>query len=80
MAPKSMGTRGSAGSKTSAATEKTHKLIKINPLVVDDSDLMFGHLNQGNDWVDGIFTSACRKANRVRLCFISDSNWCRSIL
>ena len=57
--------RGSTGSKGSSS-EKTHKLIKINPLVVDEQDLMFGNLNQNNDWVDGIFTNACRKANRVK--------------
>jgi hypothetical protein len=43
-----------------------HKLIRINPLVVDESDLMFGYLTPNNDWVDGIFTNACKKANRVR--------------
>ena len=57
--------RGSASSKTTTSSEKTHKLIRINPLVVDESDLMFGYLTHNNDWVDGIFTNACRKANRV---------------
>ncbi|WAR07684.1 DYHG-like protein [Mya arenaria] len=65
MTPKAGLSRGSSGSKGSAkSSEKTHKLIRINPLVVDESDLMFGHLNQNSDWVDGIFTNACRKANR----------------
>ena len=56
-------------SQTSRTTgnlqENQHKLIKINPMVVDDCSLMFGYLNVNSDWVDGIFTSACRKANRV---------------
>ena len=56
--------RGSTASKA-GSSEKAHKLIKIDPLVVDEQDLMFGNLNQNNDWVDGIFTNACRKANRV---------------
>ncbi|KAK6187606.1 hypothetical protein SNE40_005595 [Patella caerulea] len=56
--------RQSQTSRTSKPTETNHKLLKINPLVVDDSSLMFGYLNQNNDWVDGIFTSACKKANR----------------
>ncbi|ESO89151.1 hypothetical protein LOTGIDRAFT_229063 [Lottia gigantea] len=51
-------------SNTSKPIETNHKLLRINPLVVDDSSLMFGYLNQNNDWVDGIFTSACKKANR----------------
>ena len=55
--------RGSTTSKA-GSSEKAHKLIKIDPLVVDEQDLMFGNLNQNNDWVDGIFTNACRKANR----------------
>lgn len=58
--------RGSTASK-GGSSEKAHKLIKINPLVVDEQDLMFGNLNQNNDWVDGIFTNACRKANRVSI-------------
>ncbi|XP_041355189.1 dynein gamma chain, flagellar outer arm-like isoform X3 [Gigantopelta aegis] len=56
--------RSSMSSKTSTQTEIIHKLLKINPMVVDDSDLMFGYINQNHDWVDGIFTTACRKANR----------------
>lgn len=58
--------RQSQGSRTTGnIQENQHKLIKINPMVVDDCSLMFGYLNVNNDWVDGIFTSACRKANRV---------------
>ncbi|XP_052708586.1 uncharacterized protein LOC128183562 isoform X10 [Crassostrea angulata] len=57
--------RQSQGSRTTGnIQENQHKLIKINPMVVDDCSLMFGYLNVNNDWVDGIFTSACRKANR----------------
>lgn len=32
--------------------------------MVDEQDLMFGSLNQNN--IDGIFTNACKKANKVR--------------
>ncbi|KAL4232681.1 hypothetical protein ACF0H5_007369 [Mactra antiquata] len=63
-APKAGMSRASSGSKTSSSSEKMHKLIRINPLVVDESDLMFGYLTPNNDWVDGIFTNACKKANR----------------
>ena len=65
-APKASMSRVSSGSKGSSSSEKMHKLIRINPLVVDESDLMFGYLTPSNDWVDGIFTNACKKANRVR--------------
>ncbi|XP_060567478.1 dynein axonemal heavy chain 5-like [Ruditapes philippinarum] len=63
-APKANLSRVSSGSKGSSSSEKMHKLIRINPLVVDESDLMFGYLTPSNDWVDGIFTNACKKANR----------------
>ncbi|XP_053397319.1 dynein axonemal heavy chain 5-like isoform X6 [Mercenaria mercenaria] len=63
-APKASMSRVSSGSKGSSSSEKMHKLIRINPLVVDESDLMFGYLTPSNDWVDGIFTNACKKANR----------------
>ncbi|KAJ8314952.1 hypothetical protein KUTeg_007102 [Tegillarca granosa] len=56
--------RQSQSSRTTNPAESAHKLVKINPLVVDDSSLMFGYLNQNHDWVDGIFTMSCRKANR----------------
>ena len=57
--------RGSTRSRASDLTETNHKLQKLYPLVVDDLSLIFGHLNQNHDWVDGIFTSAWRKASRV---------------
>ena len=50
-----------------AATETHHRLQRIYPLVVDDLSLMFGFTNQNNDWVDGVFTSAWRKASRVSM-------------
>ncbi|XP_067674368.1 uncharacterized protein [Haliotis asinina] len=56
--------RSSHTSKSSTPGDTIHKLLRINPLVVDDSSIMFGSLNQNHDWVDGIFTTACRKANR----------------
>ena len=43
----------------------SHKIQKLNPLTVDDASLMFGNVNQTNEWVDGILTHAWRKANRV---------------
>ncbi|XP_033113255.1 dynein heavy chain 5, axonemal-like isoform X2 [Anneissia japonica] len=51
-------------SSSSTISSVSHKLQRINPLVVDDLALMFGYLNQNRDWIDGIFTSAWRKANR----------------
>ncbi|OWF37572.1 Dynein heavy chain 5, axonemal [Mizuhopecten yessoensis] len=56
--------RQSQGSRATNPAESMHKLIKINPMVVDDEALMFGSLNQNHDWIDGIFTNAVRKANR----------------
>ncbi|XP_025098007.1 LOW QUALITY PROTEIN: dynein gamma chain, flagellar outer arm-like [Pomacea canaliculata] len=55
--------RQSHASKSSVASENMHKLQRIYPLMVDDLSLMFGSLSHG-DWVDGIVTSAIRKANR----------------
>lgn len=40
-----------------------HKLHRINPLAVSDLSLVFGHLGQNGDWLDGIFTSYWRKGN-----------------
>jgi dynein heavy chain len=57
--------RVSVTNQAGTLAESNHRLQKINPLVVDENELMFGHL-QNRDWVDGIFTSAWRKANRVR--------------
>ncbi|KAK2146621.1 hypothetical protein LSH36_594g02049 [Paralvinella palmiformis] len=56
--------RSSSRTKASDIAESNHKLQKIYPLVVDNLDLIFGYLNQNNDWIDGIFTSAWRKATR----------------
>ncbi|KAI8520697.1 hypothetical protein Bbelb_004510 [Branchiostoma belcheri] len=47
-----------------SAMGTSHKLLRLNPLVVDDYGLVFGHLNQNHDWVDGIFTHAWKKACR----------------
>ncbi|GFN75495.1 dynein beta chain, ciliary [Plakobranchus ocellatus] len=54
----------SGKTSTAASTESQHKLLRINPMVVDDTALMFGYLGNNNDWVDGILTHAIRKANR----------------
>ena len=56
----------SGKASTAASTESQHKLLRINPMVVDDTALMFGYLGHNNDWVDGVLTHAIRKANRVR--------------
>ncbi|CAH1799095.1 unnamed protein product [Owenia fusiformis] len=56
--------RHSHRSGTTNPAENNHKLQRVNPLVVDDLSLMFGYLNQNNDWVDGIFTNMWKKANR----------------
>ena len=57
--------RSSNRTKGSDMAETNHKLQKLYPLVVDDLSHMFGHLNQNHEWVDGIFTSAWKKATRV---------------
>lgn len=57
--------RQSQSSKVSQASENLHKLQRIYPMMVDDLSLMFGSLDQNGDWVDGMVTSAIRKANRV---------------
>ena len=57
--------RQSHTSRTSNPAESQHKIIRINPMVVDDYSVMFGYLKENHDWVDGIVTSSCRKANRV---------------
>ncbi|XP_052089132.1 uncharacterized protein LOC127725852 isoform X10 [Mytilus californianus] len=51
-------------SRTSNPAESQHKIIRINPMVVDEYSIMFGYLKDNHDWVDGIVTSSCRKANR----------------
>ena len=56
----------SGKASTAASTESQHKLLRINPMVVDDTAFMFGYLGNNNDWVDGVLTHAIRKANRVR--------------
>ncbi|XP_076466964.1 uncharacterized protein LOC143298129 [Babylonia areolata] len=53
-----------SSSKASQSSENVHKLQRVYPLMVDNLDLMFGSLDQNGDWVDGIVTSAIRKANR----------------
>ena len=53
-------------SRSQELTETNHKLQRIFPLVVDDLAYVFGHLNQNHAWVDGILTSAWKKATRVR--------------
>ena len=61
-------------SSVSSITAISHKLQRINPLVVDDLSLMFGYLNQNHDWIDGVFTNVWRKANRVSIKQINN-NW-----
>ena len=55
----SLVTHGNTGAQVHA-----HKLQRINPLAVSDLSLMFGHLGPNGDWLDGIFTSYWRKANK----------------
>lgn len=58
--------RGSARTRASDMADTNHKLLRICPLVADGNlEQIFGYVNQNHDWVDGIFTSAFRKANRV---------------
>ncbi|XP_031757885.1 dynein gamma chain, flagellar outer arm isoform X2 [Xenopus tropicalis] len=46
--------------------EPTHKLVKINPLSVDQSNLMFGSQNTSGIWEDGIVTYVWKRAIRSR--------------
>ncbi|KAK6987321.1 dynein heavy chain 5 axonemal, partial [Biomphalaria glabrata] len=48
----------------SDSSSSMHKLLSINPMVVDNTALMFGYLGSNNEWVDSIFTHAIRKSNR----------------
>jgi len=43
------------------------RLQRINPAVFGDLHTLYGHVNANGDWVDGIFTAAFRKANKVYL-------------
>ena len=65
--PRGMSRQSQGHSKPTGAqqAEANHRLLKINPCVVDDYKTMFGHAGQQHDWVDGIFTHSWRKANRV---------------
>lgn len=63
--PRGLSRQSNSNTKAAQQAEVNHRLLKINPCVVDDYKTMFGHLNQQNDWVDGIFTHSWRKANRV---------------
>ncbi|KAF6030091.1 hypothetical protein EB796_011604 [Bugula neritina] len=64
--PRGMSRQSQSQSKVTGAqqADANHRLLKINPCVVDDYQTMFGYLNQQGDWVDGIFTHTFRKANR----------------
>ncbi|KAM4694307.1 uncharacterized protein O3C94_004765 [Discoglossus pictus] len=42
--------------------EPSHKLVKINPLSVDSTNLMFGVENSSHIWEDGIVTYAWKRA------------------
>ncbi|RXM36617.1 Dynein heavy chain 5, axonemal [Acipenser ruthenus] len=42
-----------------------HRLVKFNPLAVDEFTLLFGSQLPSQNWEDGIITSAWRKAIRV---------------
>ncbi|XP_075255403.1 dynein axonemal heavy chain 5-like isoform X4 [Convolutriloba macropyga] len=41
----------------------SHRLVRINPRAIDSPAQMFGYY-QGTEWVDGLFTTILRKANR----------------
>ncbi|XP_068137634.1 dynein axonemal heavy chain 5-like isoform X2 [Hyperolius riggenbachi] len=44
--------------------EPAHKIVRINPLSVDDRALMFGGMNASNMWQDGVVTYMWKKAIR----------------
>lgn len=41
------------------------KLLKVYPGIFEDLATLFGRVSSSGDWVDGIFTSIFRKANKV---------------
>ena len=54
---------------TTAMGAVSHRLVRINPRAIDSPSNMFGFY-QGAEWVDGLFTTILRKANRVsHLCW-----------
>ncbi|XP_063714091.1 dynein axonemal heavy chain 5-like isoform X5 [Symsagittifera roscoffensis] len=48
---------------TTAMGAVSHRLVRINPRAIDSPSNMFGFY-QGAEWVDGLFTTILRKANR----------------
>lgn len=70
--PRGMSRQSNSNAKAGGPqqAESNHRLLKINPCVVDDYQTMFGYLSHQGDWVDGIFTHSWRKANRVSMSFI----------
>ena len=42
----------------------SYKHEQLNVLAVSQLKLMFGYLDQSDDWVDGVFTWLMRKANQ----------------
>lgn len=58
------GTRRTTASSVSGS-KTTHKLLRIMPFVTENLSLIFGYVNEYKEWVDGIFTSALKKASRV---------------
>lgn len=62
--------RQQSRNSVSSITAISHKLQRINPLVVDDLHLMFGQVNPNQEFVDGVFTNIWRKANRVRVSLV----------
>ncbi|XP_063775387.1 uncharacterized protein LOC134910927 [Pseudophryne corroboree] len=47
-----------------SSEEPSHKIVKINPLSVDNGTLMFGGQNSSHTWQDGIVTYVWKKAIR----------------
>ena len=72
--------RASTRTRLTDMMETNHKLQKLYPLVVDDLASIFGQLNHNHDWVDGILTSAWRKASRVRMCVMMGRVLCILLL
>lgn len=48
-----------------SSEEPANKIVKINPLSVDNGTLMFGGQNVSHMWQDGVVTYVWKKAIRV---------------
>ena len=53
-------------SESSESLDSSYKLQKFYPLASNDLSTIFGSMNSSQQWVDGLFTAAWKKAARVQ--------------